>query len=150
MADTISAFVLVHKDEHCEIYEQEELEIELEVDEQDIACAEPARDARPSVRVAYDRLNEFLGEYLKTIRRGEPMVVPAPDGLDDGDLLDVEIAITDLERFVLHAQVLQKMPLEERALAEVEFVAGPLTDRIVRPMVERALGVRLAARVLKS
>jgi hypothetical protein len=99
----------------------------------------------------YEQVNEFLGQYFSTMRRGAPMWVPAPRGLDRGDLLDIEIAISDLERFVLHAQVLSRWPLpvsEGRELAEVQFVAGRLTDRMVHPLAERALGARLAHRML--
>jgi hypothetical protein len=140
----MQALRLVHEDDESEVYEEEE----LEVCDEDIACAEPADGARPAVRMSYDRVNAFLGQYLATIRRGESMVVPAPRGLHHGDLLDVEIAIADLDRFVLHAQVLTRWPLAESDLAEVQFMAGRLTDRIVRPVVERALGARAAAQML--
>jgi hypothetical protein len=137
---------LVHEDAETEVYEEDE----LEVCEYDIACAEPVDGARPAVKMSYDRINAFLGQYLSTIRRGGSVVVAAPRELQAGDLLDVEIAIADLERFVLHAQVLARWPLPESALAEVQFVAGRMTDRIVAPVAEKALGARLAARMLLS
>ena len=140
----MEALRLVHEDDESEVYEEEV----LEVLEEDIACAEPAADARPSVRMAYSRVNAFLGQYLSTIRRGESMVVPAPRGITEGDLLDVEIAIGTLERFVLHAQVLTRWPLADSDMAEVQFLASSLTDRLVRPVVEKALGPAAAARML--
>jgi hypothetical protein len=142
----MQAMRLVHEDEESEIYEEEELEIF----DEDIACSEPADGARPAVRMSYERINAFLGRYFGTIRRGGSMVVPAPHELGPGDLLDVEIAIANLDRFVLHAQVLSRWPLPESALAEVQFVSGRLTDRIVAPVAERALGTRLAGRMLRS
>ena len=121
------ALRLVHENDDHEVYEEDEVEV---------------------VQVQYDRVNVFLGQYLK-VRRGEPLVVPAPRSVGAGDLIDVEIAIDDLERFVLHAQLLQRWPLANSELAEVQLVAGRLTDRIVAPLVERVLGARHAAGLLR-
>lgn len=134
---------LVHEDDEVEVYEEEA----IEVGDEDILCAEPAVGMRPSVQLRYRHVNAFLGHYLGRIRRGEPMVVPAPLGIARGDLVDVEIAIARLERFILHAQVIERWPISSSELAEVQFFAGRLTDRIVQPIAERALGGRLAARI---
>jgi hypothetical protein len=135
------ALKLVHEDEDTEIYEEE---LEIVLAEDDIACAEPLESTRPTVRVPYERMNVFLAQYLK-VRRGEPLVVPAPQGAQPGDVLDVEIAIGEDEPFVLHAQLIARWPLPDSELAEVQFVAGRLTDRIVAPLAERALGSKHAA-----
>jgi hypothetical protein len=134
---------MVHEDGEHEVYEEEE----LEVFDEDIACVEPADGARPSVKMAFDGVNAFLAEYLLA-RRGESLVVEAPRELDPGDLLDVEVAIADLDRFVMHAQVLQRWPRSSSELAEVQVLSSPFTDRLVRPVVERELGIRAAARLL--
>ncbi|HEY7955986.1 MAG TPA: hypothetical protein VII38_11870 [Polyangia bacterium] len=142
-AGTMQGYRLVHQDEEVEVYELDT----IEVADEDILCAEPAAEMRPSVQLRYLQVNEFLGQYLGRIRRGEPMVVPAPRGVERGDLVDVEIAIAQRERIILHAQVIERWPLSSSELAEVQFFAGRLTDRIVLPIAERALGGRLTARI---
>jgi hypothetical protein len=149
----MEALRLVHSDDAHEVYEEEvwdaDDEVEVELADGDIACEEPADESRPSVQVHYEHLNVFLGQYLK-VRRGETLVVPAPRTLEPGDLIDVEIAIDRLEAFVLHAQLLQRWPIETSELAEVQFVAGKHTDRMLFPLAARALGPRHATRLLKS
>lgn len=137
-------FRLIHEDDELAIYEEDAREL----DETDILCAEPAAEMRPSVELRYLGVNAFLGHYLGHIRRGEPVVVPAPRGIADGDLVDVEVAIARVARLVLHGQVRGRWPLSSSDLAEVCFFVGPMTDRMVRPIAERALGGRLTARVL--
>ena len=90
----MQGYRLVHQDEEVEVYELDT----IEVADEDILCAEPAAEMRPSVQLRYLQVNEFLGQYLGRIRRGEPMVVPAPRGVERGDLVDVEIAIAQRER----------------------------------------------------
>src|SRR4051794_13369702 len=97
---------LVRRDEEHEVYEQ------------DISCAEPAAEERATVRVGYEGVNAFLGQYLAKARRGQPVIVALPPEVTSGDLIDLEIAIEGLDTFVLHAQVLSRWPAASSELAE--------------------------------
>jgi hypothetical protein len=122
------ALKLVHSDAECEVYEVEE--------------------DRPFVRLRYDGMNAFLGEYMGKMRRQVAVVIPAPVSAAVGDLIDVEVMVDDVPTFTLHAEILGRWPEEDSELTEVLFFAGELTDRMVRPLVEQALGTRHASALL--
>jgi len=132
----MQALKLVHQDSEVEVYEE------------DIACAEPVDGERAQVRMRYDSVNAFLGQYF-AMRRGQSLVVPAARQLGPGDLIDVEVAIDDYGELVLHAQVIGRWPSDRSELCEVELVAGRMTDRLVAPLIVRALGRRHASRMLR-
>ena len=117
---------------------------ELEIDDADIACVEPAEDGRSGIRLRYRRLNAFLGDYLRRLRRGESMLMDAPRDANQDDVIDVEIAIDGEPPFVLHAQIMALWAGQAR----VRFIVGRLTDRIVAPIIERALGAHVAQALL--
>ena len=117
---------------------------ELEIGDDDIVCYEPAEGSRSAIRLRYRRLNAFLGDYIGRLRRGESMLMNAPRDARDGDVIDVDIAIDGHEPFVLHAQIMAVWAGQAR----VKFVIGKLTDRIVAPLMEGALGPHLARALL--
>jgi hypothetical protein len=117
---------------------------ELEIDEKDIVCYEPMEGMRSAIRLRYRRLNAFLGDYISRLRRGESMLMTAPRDAHDGDVIDVDIAIDGHAPFVLHAQIVAVWAGQAR----VKFVIGKLTDRIVAPIIEGALGPHLARALL--
>jgi hypothetical protein len=117
---------------------------EQELGDADIVCYEPAENYRSGIRLRYRRLNAFLGEYLGRLRRGETLLMNAPQDATQGDVIDVEIAIDGHTPFVLHAQVMALWAGQAR----VRFVIGKLTDRIVAPLVSRALGDHVAQALL--
>lgn len=119
--------------------------VEIVLGERDIACAEPEQGSRAAVTVRYQTVNAFVGAYLRA-RRGEPLAVAVQGRVAEGDVIDVDIEVAGEETIELHGEV--------RAcagkLAEVQLVAGPLTDRMVAPLVERTLGTRLARLLLDT
>jgi len=119
---------------------------ELEIDDADIVCCEPAEDGRAAARLRYRRINAFLGEYLGRFRRGDSMLMDAPAEAGVGDVIDVEVAVDGFDPFVLHAQI----DALWAGQARVRFVTGPMTDRIVAPVAERALGKHLAEALLAA
>jgi hypothetical protein len=119
--------------------------VEIVLGERDIACAEPAQGSRATVTVRYAGVNAFVSAYLRA-RRGEPLAVAIPAHVTEGDVIDVDIRVAGEETIALHGLVRARaLPL-----AEVQLVAGPLTDRVVAPLVERALGTRLARHLLPA
>jgi hypothetical protein len=116
----------------------------IEIDDGDIVCVEPADGQRAHTRLRYRRVNDFLGHYLQKIRQGKGIIIEAPPGASAGDVIDVEIAVSDIEPFLLHAEVVGLL----LGQAKVRFIAGRMTDRIVAPLAERALGKRLAHALL--
>lgn len=120
----------------------------IEVVETDITCDVAVEEAPPTVQLRYGGANAFLGVYLSRLRYGEGLVIALDRGVRPGAVLDVEIAVAGYGTIVLNAQVLGRWPLESSDLAEVQFVTGRLTDRIVAPIAERALGPRHAVKLL--
>lgn len=108
------------------------------------------RDGRAPLRLRYAGVNAFLGQYLSRMRRGEPIAVAVPPHVGPGDVVDVTVAVAEEAPITLRARVLRRGPLPASELAEVQFFAGQLTDRLVWPLLERALGPRHAARILKD
>src|SRR5262249_47655141 len=117
---------------------------ELEIDDADIVCCEPAEDGRAAVRLRYRRINAFLGDYLGRFRRGEATLMDAPADARVGDVIDVEVAIDGFDPFVLHGQIAALWAGQAR----VKFVTGRMTDRIIAPLAERALGKHFAEALL--
>jgi len=120
---------------------------EIEIADGDIVCEEPAAEGRPLVRVQYDAASSFLGEYL-ALRRGEPLVVELPDGVQPGDLIDVEVTIAQAEELVLHAEVQGRWPCADSPWAQVHIVASRMTDRVVGRLASD--GSPLASQMLKT
>ena len=117
---------------------------EMEVDDADIVCYEPVEDGRSGIRLRYRRMNAFLGDYIGRLRRGESMLMDAPRDANQDDVIDVEIAIDGEPPFVLHAQIMALWAGQAR----VRFIVGKLTDRIVAPILERALGAHVVQALL--
>jgi hypothetical protein len=120
---------------------------EIEIADDDIVCEEPAEGGRPLVRVRYDGASSFLGEYL-ALRRGEPMVVELPAGIEAGDLIDVEVAIDDREELVLHGEVQGRWPCDDSPWGQVQIVVSRLIDRVVGRLASS--GGALGAQMLKT
>jgi hypothetical protein len=96
------------------------------------------------VRLRFHNANAFLGLYLARIRRGHTLLVDLPDWTFPGDVVDVEITIGAHEPVLLFAQV-ERIWGEQ---GEVRFVSGRVTDRVVYPLLARALSRRQANRML--
>ena len=96
------------------------------------------------MRVRFRQVNEFLGLYLTRLRRGEPVVVPAPPYTFAGDLVDLEVRIDAYRPLLLFSQVVRL----RLGGVEVRVVYGPSTDELVRPVFVRALGPLHAGRLL--
>ncbi len=111
---------------------------EIEIEEADILCSEPAAEMRPSVRRPYRGIGHFVGEYL-SFRRGARAVIDMPHDLGRGALLDVEMDIARVGPVILHAEIVASWSLGGTAQALVQFVVGRFTDRIVAGVSERGL-----------
>jgi len=118
------------------------------------------------VRLRFKNANAFLGLYLARIRRGQTLLLDLPDWTLPGDVIDVEITIGANDPVLLFAQVEriwdkasggwgpgELRPTGRGAKAprlngELRFVAGRVTDRVVYPLLSRALCRRQANRLL--
>jgi hypothetical protein len=96
------------------------------------------------VRLRFKNANAFLGLYLGRIRRGHTLLFDLPDWTLPGDVLDVEITVGANEPVLLFAQVERIWGQQ----GELRFVRGRTTDRVVYPLLSRALCRRQANRLL--